>query len=465
MSSVNHPILDELQLIIGERHIRTDDDSLNYYGTDWTRFIDPNPLAIVFPGSLAEVVKVVELARKNNIAIVPSGGRTGLSAGAVASAGELVVSMDRLNLVGEVNILERTIEVQAGVLTATVQQIAAEKGLCYPVDFASAGSSQIGGNIATNAGGIHVLSSGMTREWVAGLTVVTGAGEVLELNQGLVKNNTGYDLRHLFIGSEGTLGLIVSATLNLAPKKPAKSVLLLGVPSMERVMSILRTFQDRVELHAFEFFCDLALQRVMDRGDLKKPLEQRCPYYVLLECTHEDDSDEGMILNCFEKSLDSGDALDGVMSQDRAQAESLWRYREDISESITSSTPYKNDVSVTVGRVPNFLADVEQAVSKLYPTWEIVWFGHIGDGNLHLNILCPKEMEISAFKAKCEELSPVIYEIVRTHDGSISAEHGVGLLKKDYLTYTRSIAEINIMRGIKAVFDPDGIMNPGKIFD
>ena len=465
MSSALQTTLDEFRLLLGERHVRTDDDSLNYYGTDWTRFIDPNPSAIVFPGSLDEVVKVVQLARNNHLAIVPSGGRTGLSAGAVAAAGELVVSMERLTQVGDVNKLERTIEVQAGVLTATVQQLATEQGLCYPVDFASAGSSQIGGNIATNAGGIHVLSSGMTREWVAGLTVVTGTGEVLELNQGLVKNNTGYDLRHLFIGSEGTLGLIVSATLKLAPQKPSKSVLLLGVPSMERVMSVLSTFQKSVELHAFEFFCDLALQRVMERGDLKQPLEQRCPYYVLLECTHESESDEVEILSCFEQSLDCGDALDGVMSQDRAQAESLWRYREDISESITSSTPYKNDVSVTVGRVPAFLADVEQAVSKIYPTWEIVWFGHIGDGNLHLNILCPEELDIPAFKSRCEELSPIIYEIVRTHGGSISAEHGVGLLKKAYLDYSRSAAEISIMKGIKAVFDPDGIMNPGKIFD
>lgn len=465
MNIAPNQFIDDLCAVVGETYVRTDDDSLTYYGTDWTRFIDPDPLAIVFPGSLEEVVKIIEAARHHQVAIVPSGGRTGLSAGAVASAGELVVSMERLSKVGEVNVLERTVEVQAGVLTATVQQAAAESGLCYPVDFASAGSSQIGGNIATNAGGIHVLSSGMTREWVAGLTVVTGAGEVLDLNQGLVKNNTGYDLRHLFIGSEGTLGLIVSATLRLAPRKPSKTVLLLGVPSMERVMSVLRTFQEKVDLHAFEFFCDLALQRVMDRGGLKKPLDQRCPYYVLLECTLENETDETVILNCFEQSLDCGDALDGVMSQDRAQAESLWRYREDISESITSSTPYKNDVSVTVGRVPAFLADVEEAVTELYPTWEIVWFGHIGDGNLHLNILRPSELTVSVFKSRCEELTPVIYNLVRSHRGSISAEHGVGLLKKPYLSYTRSTAEINIMRGVKAVFDPDGIMNPGKVFD
>lgn len=455
----------ELCLIIGKSNVYTDEENLNYYGTDWTKFVTPAPVAISFPGNIDEVVDIVKLARKYDIGIVPSGGRTGLSAGATAAAGELVVSMDRFNHVEEVNILERTVEVQAGVLTATVQQIAADVGLCYPVDFASSGSSQIGGNIATNAGGIYVLSSGMTREWVAGLTVVTGTGEILNLNQGLIKNNTGYDLRHLFIGSEGTLGLIISAVLRLSPPRPSTSVLLLGVPSMEQMMMVLQVFQEKIELHAFEFFCDLALEKVIERGDLKEPLEQRCPYYVLLECTHTTEADETVILQCFEKCLDEGAALDGIMSQDRTQADSLWRYREDISESLTASTPYKNDISVTIGRVPNFLLDIERAVLQLYPSWEIVWYGHIGDGNLHLNILCPKSLSISSFKARCEEVTPVIYGIVQRHHGSISAEHGVGLLKKPYLTYTRSEIEITAMRGIKAVFDPDGIMNPGKVFE
>jgi FAD/FMN-containing dehydrogenase len=458
-------ILEDLSSIVGASHLRTDDDSLAHYGTDWTRFIKPAPLAIVLPGSVEEVVEIVKVARSYGVGIVPSGGRTGLSAGAVAPSGELVISMDRLNHVEEVNTLERTVEVQAGVLTATVQQVAAEAQLYYPLDFASAGSSQIGGNIATNAGGIHVLSSGMTRDWVAGLTVVTGTGEVLNLNQGLVKNNAGYDLRHLFIGSEGTLGLIVSATLRLALPRPKKSVLLLGVPSMEHVMSVLKTFQEKTELHAFEFFCDLALTRVIERGALTVPIEPRCPYYALIECTHETEADETQILTCFERCIDHGDALDGIMSQDRPQAESLWRYREDISESITAWTPYKYDVSVTIGRVPSFLADVERAVFQLYPTWEIVWFGHIGDGNLHLNILRPDELSVSTFKSSCEEVTPIIYDIIQRHQGSISAEHGVGLLKKPYLKYSRSSAEIAAMRGIKAVFDPDGIMNPGKIFD
>ena len=305
----------------------------------------------------------------------------------------------------------------------------------------------------------------MTRKWVVGLTVVTGTGEILNLNRGLMKNNTGYDLRHLFIGSEGTLGLIVSATLRLSPPRPSTSVLLLGVPSMDKIMSVLQTFQEKTELHAFEFFCDLALEKVLEKSGLQAPLEQRCSYYVLFECTHENEEDETVILNCFEQCLDCGFAIDGIMSQDRTKAQSLWRYREDISESLTASTPYKNDVSVTISRVPKFLLDIERAVLQLYPSWEIVWYGHIGDGNLHLNILRPKSLSVSSFKTHCEKVTPIIYEIVQRHQGSISAEHGVGLLKKPYLTYTRSQVEIAAMRGIKAVFDPDGIMNPNKIFD
>ena len=230
-------------------------------------------------------------------------------------------------------------------------------------------------------------------------------------------------------------------------------------------MSVLQTFQEKTELHAFEFFCDLALTRVIERGGLSVPIAPRCSYYALLECTHETEADETNILACFEHCIDQGQALDGIMSQDRAQAELLWRYREDISESITSSTPYKYDVSVTVGKVPLFLADIERAVFQLYPTWEIVWFGHIGDGNLHLNILRPDDITVSAFKTSCEEVTPIIYDVIQHHQGSVSAEHGIGLLKKAYLGYSRSTSEIAAMRGIKSVFDPDGIMNPNKIFD
>ncbi|MEE2787611.1 MAG: FAD-binding oxidoreductase [Myxococcota bacterium] len=463
--SAQTDIVDALSAISTTLIVRADEESLNQYGQDWTRFHTPAPCAIVFPKTIEDVVALVHFARQRALAIVPSGGRTGLSAAAVALNGELVVSFDRMNDIRDFNGIDRTVVCGPGVVTEALQTFATERDLHYPVDFASAGSSQIGGNIATNAGGINVIRYGMTREWVAGLKVVTGTGDVLTLNGGLIKNNTGYDLRHLMIGSEGTLGLIVEATIRLTDAPPRRRVMILGTPDMHAVMEILAVFQRRVDLSAFEFFSEAALSKVIEHAGVRRPFETRCPFYALLEFKCEDDADEALALELFETCLENEWAEDGVMSQSRAQAEALWRCREDISETISRWTPYKNDVSVNVSQVPRFLDDVDNVVAAAYPDLEIVWFGHIGDGNLHLNILKPAAISTEEFKVRCDRVSPKIFDIVQHHGGSISAEHGVGLLKKSYLAYTRSEVEIEIMRGIKRVFDPHCILNPGKIFD
>ncbi|TXS90871.1 FAD-binding oxidoreductase [Parahaliea maris] len=454
-----------LAAIVGAERVLTDADSLLQYGRDWTRFHTPAPSAVVLPGSIEEVQAVVRLAAQEQLAIVPSGGRTGLSAGAVALNGELVVAFDRLNTISDFNPVERTVRCGAGVITEQLQQFAEEQGLFYPVDFASAGSSQIGGNISTNAGGIKVIRHGMTRDWVAGLKLVTGTGELLDLNRGLVKNNAGYDLRQLVIGAEGTLGLVVEATMSLArpPKDPA--VLVLGVPDMGAIMQVLSAYQGRMELQAFEFFSELALQKVVEHQGLQRPFETPTDYYALLEFEQVSEADMDTAMALFEHCVEQGWVVDGVISQSVAQAENLWRLREDISETITRWTPYKNDISTTISKVPDFLAEVEQVVNGAYPDFEIVWFGHIGDGNVHLNILKPDALPVDEFKARCGEVSKWVCEIVQRYGGSVSAEHGVGLLKKDYLGYSRSALEIELMRQIKQAFDPRGIMNPGKIFD
>ena len=280
-----------------------------------------------------------------------------------------------------------------------------------------------------------------------------------------MKNNTGYDLRHLFIGAEGTLGLIVEATIKLSPPPKKSAVLVLGTSSMQDVMKILGIFDASLLLNAFEFFSEEALNEVVTHSDVKRPFDTQAPFYALIDCECSDELAETKILECFESCVEQGFALDGAMSQSRAQASALWRCREDISETISRYTPYKNDISVTVSDVPAFLETVDQIVAADYPDFRIIWFGHIGDGNVHLNILKPDHREISDFVKKCETVSPKIFDAVQTFRGSISAEHGVGLLKKDYLTYTRSEAEIDMMRGIKRVFDPAGIFNPGKIFE
>ncbi len=446
--------------ILSAKQIKTDADDLAVWGKDWTNGFTVAPSAIVFPESNEQVVALVEHAIDKQIQLVPSGGRTGLSGGAVASHGEVVVSFDRMNRILDFNAEDRLVTCQAGVVTQALQEFATDAGLFYPVDFASAGSSQIGGNVATNAGGIKVIRYGLTRDWIAGMRVVTGRGELMNLNAGLVKNATGYDLRHLFIGSEGTLGLVCEVDVRLAPAPEPQLVMVLGVPRVVDLLEVLKTFGAKVTLSAFEFFSDLALAKVRAHRELPAPLAEPVEFYALLEF---DSSalDQGMA--AFEACVAAGWVTDGVVSQSESQAQALWQLREGISESIAPYTPYKNDLSVRIQDVPEFLADVDGFVSESYPDFEVCWYGHIGDGNLHLNILRPAEMSVEDFMAKGHAMSPRIFELVKAREGSISAEHGVGLLKRDFLGYSRSAAELDLMRGLKALFDPHQIMNPGKV--
>ena len=465
MSEITASLLDPLRAILGADFVRTDADSLAQYGRDRTKNWAAAPCAVVLPANTEQVQAIVRWAYEKSVAIVPSGGRTGLSGGAVAHRGELVLNLERLRQIGDFDPVERSVRVGAGVLTGQLQAWAAEQGLFYPVDFAAAGSSQIGGNIATNAGGIKVIRWGMTRDWVRGLKVVTGTGELLNLNQGLLKNNAGYDLRHLMIGSEGTLGVIVEATMGLITPPRQLTVLLLAAPSMDAVMQLLHTFQNRLELTAFEFFSESALAKVLARSGLARPLETEGEFYALLEFDNTSAAIEAQALAVFEESLEAGWALDGTMSQNEEQRIKLWRLREEISETIAPSSPYKNDIAVRVAQIPAFLHEISALVAKNYPDFEIIWFGHIGDGNLHLNILKPENLSQADFYARCHGVSRQVFEVVQRYGGTISAEHGVGLLKKDYLPYSRSAAEIALMRAIKHSFDPKGILNPGKIFD
>lgn len=437
-------------------------EDLNRYGVDWTRNFNVAPLAIAFPQSVADVVALVQVARSQKIALVPSGGRTGLSGGAVASQGEIVVSVERMNRILSFNAADRVVRCESGVITQSLQEYATQQGLFYPVDFASSGSSHIGGNIATNAGGIKVIRYGLTRDWVAGLKVVTGAGDVLELNHALVKNNTGYDFRHLFIGSEGTLGIIVEADIRLTRPPAHQSVLVVGVSEFRAVLDVLGAFRDRLDLSAFEFFSELALQKVMARHGHTRPFATPSGFYALIEL---DEALNEQAMSIFESCVEKGWVVDGVMSQSQVQAKQLWRLREDISESLSHFTPYKNDISVRVPFIPAFLEQATALIHRAYPSFEVVWFGHIGDGNLHLNILKPANMAVPEFYQRCGKVSDELFDLIEAHHGSISAEHGVGLLKKPYLQHSRSASELALMRSIKRLFDPDNIMNPGKLID
>ena len=461
----NPALIEELKTLVEPGKVLTDADSLNTYGKDWTKHFAPAPSAIVFPKTTEQVQAIVRWANQHKVALVPSGGRTGLSAAAVAANGEVVVAFDYMNQILAFNEYDRTVVCQPGVITQQLQQYAEDRNLYYPVDFASSGSSQIGGNIGTNAGGIKVIRYGMTRNWVAGLKVVTGAGDVLELNRDLIKNATGYDMRQLFIGAEGTLGFVVEATMRLERTPKNLTAMVLVTPDFDSIMPVLHAFQSKLDLTAFEFFSDACLEKILGRGDVPAPFDSRTPFYALLEfeATTEDVANEA--LATFEHCVEQGWVLDGVMSQSQQQLENLWKLREYISETISHWTPYKNDISVTVSQVPAFLKDIDDIVAANYPDFDVLWYGHIGDGNLHLNILKPDNLSKDEFFAKCVTVNKWVFEIVQKYNGSISAEHGVGMTKRDYLHYSRSPAEIACMKAIKAVFDPNGIMNPGKIFN
>ncbi|WP_432481080.1 FAD-binding oxidoreductase [Moraxella sp. ZY200743] len=464
-NQIDSQFLSQLTNLLDVSQIKTDADSLDNWGKDWTKHFAPAPSAIVFPRTTEEVASIIRLANKYKVPLVPSGGRTGLSAGAVASHGEVVVSFDKMNAIGVFYEADRMVEVEAGVITKTLQEFAESKGLYYGVDFASAGSSQIGGNIGTNAGGIKVIRYGMTRNQILGLTVVTGKGDILELNGGMLKNATGYDFRHLFIGAEGTLGFVTKTLIKLEKQPVNLTAMVLGVPDFGSVVGLLDKFGKALNLTAFEFFDSVAIDKVLNAGHAKEPFESRTPFYVLLEFEAVCDEVLDTAMNVFESAMAEGLIVDGVMSQSVGQLQDLWKLRESISETISVFTPYKNDVSVLITHLGDFISDIDQIVKDNYPDFEICWFGHIGDGNLHLNILKPDTLSKDDFFAKCQTVNKYVFETVQKYKGSISAEHGVGMTKKPYLDYTRSPTEIEYMKAVKAVFDPNGIINKGKIFD
>ena len=447
---------------LGADILLQDPDSLARYGVDRSSGWQASPCAVARPRSTAEVQTIVAIARRHRLAVVPSGGRTGLCGGAVAHSGELVLSLERMNRLLSMDASERSVTVEAGMITANLQALASAQGWFYPVDFASSGSSQIGGNIATNAGGIRVIRYGMTRSQITGLVVVDGRGEVLELNRGLKKNNTGPDFRHLFIGSEGVLGVITEATVQLLPAPAASRVMLFSLPAFGGILKLLRAFSESIEINAFEFFSHNALDKVLARLGGAAPLAA-APFYALLEFESRQEADESRVLEIFEKALAAGDVYDAVLAGSDSQARALWRLRESISETLSPWKPWKNDISVRVSRMEAFIEKAGALIDEACGGLETVWYGHLGDGNIHLNILKPEELDPSLFEERCAVAGSAVAGLLQEFGGSVSAEHGIGLIKRDYLRYTRSAAEISALRGLKAVFDPDGIMNPGKL--
>ncbi|MBN8551219.1 MAG: FAD-binding oxidoreductase [Deltaproteobacteria bacterium] len=419
------------------------------------------------PGTVEEIKKILAICNQNKIALVPSGGRTGYSGGATAEHGEVIISLARLHKIKSVDVSDRTMVCEPGVTTEAVRLEAAKHGLFYPVDFASKGSSHIAGNVATNAGGIRVIRYGNTRDWVLGLKVITAAGEELALNGALYKNATGYDLRNLFIGSEGTLGIITEVTLKLTSPPKDFTTALCGISDAAACLQLLRALRSAgCTVNVIEYFERNALELVVAHAGLLDPFRAAHAAYVLLEVETEFPAQRERFAELMLELVESKVLADAVVAESQKQQQNLMALRERISETIgRQHVPHKNDIAVPVSSLPQFLSAFRECLRANFPNFELIIFGHVGDGNLHVNILKPKGMDEKTFFAACDQVDTKTFEVVQKFNGTISAEHGVGLLKKPYLHFTRSAQEIELMKKIKRLFDPNGILNPGKIFD
>ena len=444
--------------------VTTDAADLEFYGQDWSKIVKPNASAIVFPQTTSEVVEIMKLAHTHKVSIVPSGGRTGLSGGAVATEGEVVLSLIRLNFLGPLHQGALTLKVGAGAITETVHEYCKPAGLTWPVDFASKGSSTIGGNLATNAGGVRVIRYGNTRNWVLGMTVVTAKGEVLELNHELEKNNTGYDFRQLMIGSEGTLGVITEATLKLAPLPRSRLVFFFALKDFAALITLFTFVRHQFpNLSAFECLDQASLESVMNHFKLLSPVTAVGAVYALVELENTDFAEaEEVLTQIFEQGL----VLDGVMAQHEQEAQALWHYREGVAESILAGRDvHQEDVSVPVAKLQEFYAEITDRYAVAFPQFRVFFFGHIGDGNIHIFIQRPEALALDLFLAEAKASDLELFQVLRRYQGSVSAEHGVGLLKRHVLHFSRSEMDILLMRQVKKAFDSQGTLNPGKIFE
>jgi FAD/FMN-containing dehydrogenase len=460
-------ILDRLKDAAGPDGYSQDPAELAPHLEEWRgKYKGHSPL-LLKPATTAQVSDILRLCHDSGTAVVPQGGNTGLVGGQIPFHGEVLLSTKRLNRIRALDAQGATLTVEAGVTLAAVQQAAAEANLLFPLSLASEGSCTIGGNIATNAGGTHVLRYGMTRALVLGLEAVLADGSVLDMARALHKDNTGYDLRQLLIGSEGTLGVVTAATLRLFPRPEVSVTALAAVPSPQAAVALLGALQARTGglLSAFELIPRIALEFVTRHiADTRDPMSAPSPWYVLMEATG---GREANIAATFENGLadavSDGLVTDAVVAASQAQAAALWKLRESISEAQKrEGASIKHDISVPVAAIPDFLARATPAVLAIVPGARPVSFGHLGDGNLHFNFNSPADGDGAAFLAGWDAVQQCVHDIVKAFGGSISAEHGIGAMKVAALPRYKSHAELEAMRAIKAALDPKNILNPGK---
>lgn len=454
--------LQALRQTLGAEAVLAGDAVPARYHTDWSGTPPVAPLALVRPRSTEAVSATLRLCHQYRVPVVPQGGLTGLAGAAVPSADCVALSLERMSAIEAIDARSATMTVQAGATLQAVQEAAVDAGLAFGVDLGARGSCQIGGNVATNAGGNGVLQHGMMREQVLGLEVVLADGTVLPMLRPMLKNNTGYDLKQFFIGAEGTLGVITRVLLRLRPLPQAKATALVALPGFDQALAVLQRMQGRFgnSVAAFELMWDNFVQASVQWQQLQAPFAERHPLLALIDV---DGKDETSLCEAVEATLgdamEAGEVLDAVIAQSQTQARTLWKLREAPAELNTQMHPPVNfDVSLPQAEIGRFAAAIQAAFDVRWPGHHTLFFGHVGDGNLHVST------DGATVGGACEAVEAELYRVVGAFHGSVSAEHGIGLHKKPFLALSRTPQELAAMRAIKAALDPLGLMNPGKVF-
>jgi FAD/FMN-containing dehydrogenase len=424
--------------------------------TDWSQYAPACPGILLLPRTTDEVSKMLRICNTHKQPVVPQGGMTGLAGGAVPRAGDVALSLERMEGIEEIDSAAATMTVLAGTRLETIQQAATEAGFLFPLDLGARGSCQIGGNIATNAGGNSVIRYGMTRDLVLGLEVVLADGRILRLMNTMMKNNTGYDLKQCFIGSEGTLGVITRAVLKLLPVPGEVTTVLCAPADYPSAVKLLRNLQKQIGTpQAYEVMWPAFYRLGVEWSEQAAPLPEDKPLYVLFESSGSGEAVEALLSDAFE----SGEVTDAVVATSRAQARQLWRIREATGEFPIRLAPLNFDISLPIGEIDSFIKDCEQRLDTRFPGHQTLYFGHIGDSNLHITV----DLNSIPEPAPVEALDDLVYTAVGTRKGSISAEHGIGVLKRNYLHHSVTSEALEVMRQLKQTFDPNGILNPGKV--
>jgi FAD/FMN-containing dehydrogenase len=468
---VKDGVLGRLAAIVGERHVLTAEPDLEPYVTEPRRIYRGRPAAVVRPGSAHEIAAILRLANETGTPIVPQGGNTGLVGGQVPdeTGREVVLSTQRLDAIRAVDAAGGTITAEAGVVLERLQQAAAEARMLFPLSLGAQGSCRIGGNISTNAGGTGVLAYGNTRSLVLGLEVVLPTGEIWNGLRGLLKDNSGYDLKQLFIGAEGTLGIVTAAVLRLFPKPRGQAVAIAGLRGPEDALKLFRLARDRAgsALTGFELIPRLLIDMLVKHlPDARDPLVSPHPWYVLLEFSSgrgEDDA-TALVEGTLADALSDGIASDAAVAKSLEEARQFWRLRHALSEIQKSEgVSIKHDVSIAVERVPEFIARAGEAVTAMVEGSRVIAFGHLGDGNIHFNLAQPPGADSKTFLKNAPRVHAAVHAIVAEMGGSIAAEHGIGRYKRALLPTVKSEIELDMMRRIKKAFDPNNILNPGRV--